>query len=142
MIQLVLGIIALALSFLTATVGFIYGKSEGRAEVKAEWSAATALAEAKAQAKNAENEYTAEAALIEYRTETKYIEKFIPLLEKETRYETINLASCPLDAGDVRLLNDTFSFLFNDGSPPAGRPDQAVSDPGKPSVAGDGSTPR
>ena len=142
MIQLVLGAIALALSFITATVGFIYGKSEGRDEVKAEWSAATALAEAQAQAKKAENEYTAEAALVEYRTETKYIEKFIPIVEKETRYETINLASCPLDAGDVRLLNDTFSFLFNNGSPPTGRTGPTVSDPGKPSVAGDGSAPR
>lgn len=142
MIQLVLGAIALALSFITATVGYMYGKNEGRDEVRAEWNAASALAEASAQAKKAENEYTAEAALIEYRTETKYIEKFIPLVEKETRYETVNLASCPLDAGDVRLLNDTFSFLFNNGSPPTGRTGPAVPNPSEHSGASDSSTPR
>jgi hypothetical protein len=116
-----------ALLVILAALGALYwkGYTSGKQTVQAEWAIEREAANEKARETRERNRTTALTAEKIYIDREKVRTEFLVTTQKEVINETANLATCALDAGDIRVLNAAANRIREDRPAPA-NPDNAL----------------
>jgi hypothetical protein len=97
----------------------------GKNTVQAEWAIEREAANEKARETRERNRTTALTAEKIYIDRERVRTEFLVTTQKEVINETANLATCALDAGDIRVLNAAANRIRED-RPAAANPDNAM----------------
>jgi coenzyme F420-reducing hydrogenase delta subunit len=97
----------------------------GKNTVQAEWEIEREAANEKARETRERNRATALTAEKIYIDRERIRTEFLVTTQKEVINETANLATCALDAGDIRVLNAAANRIRED-RPAAANPDNAL----------------